>query len=118
MVLVFSNSNELVRVKPERIVYIKSDGNYSSMVLHDKSKHVFSMNLGHWQQLMEEQLGSEASRFIRIGKQLIINYDYVFRVNISTKTLVLSDRIISETFILSASKEALKQLMNYIETKI
>ena len=59
-VLIISNSNELVRVKPERIVYVESDGNYSTMVLHDKTEHVFTMNLSHFQQMIEEQLGREA----------------------------------------------------------
>ena len=43
--LIISTMNELVRVYPERIVYISSDGNYSVMVLHDKSEHLFSFNL-------------------------------------------------------------------------
>ncbi len=59
-VLIISNSNELVRVRPERIVYVESDGNYSTMVLHDKTEHVFTMNLVHFQQMIEEQLGREA----------------------------------------------------------
>ena len=59
-VLIISNSNELVRVRPERIVYVESDGNYSTMVLHDKTEYVFTMNLAHCQQMMEEQLGKEA----------------------------------------------------------
>lgn len=44
-VIIISNTNELVRVKLERVVYIESDGNYSTMVLHDKTEHVFTLNL-------------------------------------------------------------------------
>ena len=39
-ILIISNSNELVRIKPERVVYVESDGNYSTMVLHDKTEQV------------------------------------------------------------------------------
>ena len=60
-VLIISNTNELVRVKPERVVYVESDGNYSTMVLHDKTEHVFTMNLAHCQELIEQQLGKETS---------------------------------------------------------
>lgn len=42
------------------------------MVLHDQTKLVFTMNLAHCQQLIEEQLGKEAETFIRIGEQLIV----------------------------------------------
>ena len=49
-VLIISNSNELVRIVPAREVYVASDGNYSTFVLHDKTEQVFTMNLAHCQQ--------------------------------------------------------------------
>lgn len=117
MVLIISNVNELVRVKPERVVYVKSDGNYSTMVLHDKTEHVFTMNLAHCQELIEKQLGKEAETFIRIGKQLIINRDYIFKINVNSQTLIMSDMALNQAFMLQASKEALKQLKVYMESK-
>lgn len=115
-VIIISNTNELVRVKPERVVYIESDGNYSTMVLHDKTEHVFTMNLAHCQQLIENQLGSKADTFIRIGKQLIVNRAYIFKINVNRQQLIMADMVLNEAFILSASKEALKQLKIYIES--
>ena len=76
--LIISTMNELVRVYPERIVYISSDGNYSVMVLHDTSEHLFSFNLSHFQQIIEKQMKTDASLFIRIGKGLIINREYIY----------------------------------------
>lgn len=115
-VIVISNSNELVRVKPERVVYVESEGNYSTMVLHDKSKQTFTMNLAHCQQLIEQQLGKDAETFIRIGKQVIINRAYIYKININRQQLVMADMALNEAFILSASKEALKQLKAYVES--
>lgn len=114
--IIISNTNELVRVKPERVVYVESDGNYSTMVLHDKTKHMFTMNLAHCQQLIEKQLGKEAETFIRIGKQLIVNRTYIFKININQQKLIMADMALNEAFTLSASKEALKQLKTYIES--
>lgn len=116
-VIIISNANELVRIKPERIVYVESDGNYSTMVLHDKTEHVFTMNLAHCQLLIEKQLGKEAETFIRIGKQLIINRAYLFKINVNRQTLIMSDMALNQAFTLSASKEALKQLKAYLESK-
>jgi len=116
-VLIISNSNELVRVKPERIVYVVSDGNYSTMVLHDKTEQVFTMNLAHFQQMIEEQLGKEAMTFIRIGKQLIINRAYIFKINPNKQQLIMSDMDKNIAFDLQASKEALKQLKALIESE-
>ncbi|MBQ8153258.1 MAG: LytTR family transcriptional regulator [Prevotella sp.] len=117
-VIIISNTNELVRVKPERVVYIESDGNYSKMVLHDETEYLFTMNLAHCQELIEQQLGRDAEVFIRIGKQLIINRSYIYKINVNKQTLVMSDMVLNHAFALSASKEALKQLKAYLETTI
>lgn len=114
-VIIISNVNELVRVKPERVVYIMSEGNYSTMVLHDKTEQVFTMNLAHCQQLIEQQLGDDAETFIRIGRQLIINRAYIYKINVNKQQLVMSDMMLNQAFTLSASKEALKQLKEYLE---
>lgn len=116
-VLIISNANELVRIKPERLVYVESDGNYSTMVLHDKTEQVFTMNLAHCQQLMEEQLGTEAMTFIRLGKQLIVNRAYIFKINPTKQQLLMSNMQVNIAFELSASKEALKQLKALIESE-
>ncbi|HIX86539.1 MAG TPA: LytTR family transcriptional regulator [Candidatus Parabacteroides intestinigallinarum] len=113
--IIISSVNELVRVYPERIVYISSDGNYSMMVLHDKTEHLFSFNLSHFQQILEKQMKAEASVFIRIGKSLIINRTYIYKIHIGKQSLVLSDARIRNTFTLTASKEALRQLKSLVE---
>ena len=116
-VLIISNANELVRVRPERVIYVESDGNYSTMVLHDETKLLFTMNLTHCQQLMEEQLGKEAMTFIRLGKQLIVNREYIFKINPQKQQLIMSNNEVNQAITLQASKEALKQLKAYLESK-
>lgn len=116
-VLIISNVNELVRVKPERVIYVESDGNYSTMVLHDKTEHTFTMNLAHFQQLIEKQLGKEAMTFIRLGKQLIVNRAYIFKINVNKQQLMMSNSDTNIAFTLQASKEALKQLKTLVESE-
>ena len=103
-ILIISTSNELVRIKPERIAYVSSDGNYVTVVLHNRAEHVFAFNLLHMQKLIEKQLGKEAAAFIRIGKSLIINRNYVYRINLSRQELVLSDMNLDVVFKLTAGK--------------
>ncbi len=116
--LIISTSNELVRVAPERIVYINSDGNYSTMVLAGKDEKVFSFNLAAFQKLIEQQLAEDAQIFIRIGKSLIINRNYIHYISITKQQLALSDISFSHSFMLTASKEALKQLKTILENDI
>jgi len=73
------------------------------------------MNLAHCQQLMEEQLGKDAMTFIRIGKSLIVNRVYIFKINVSKQQLVMSNSSINQAFTLQASKEALRQLKELVE---
>ena len=76
------------------------------------------MNLAHCQQVLEKQLGSEAETFIRIGKQLIINRAYIYKINVNKQQLVMSDMALNQAFTLSASREALKQLKTYMESLV
>ena len=94
-VLIISNANELVR-----------------------TEQVFTMNLAQCQQLMEEQLGKEAMTFIRLGKQLIVNRAYIFKINPNKQQLYMSNSEVNIAFELQASKEALKQLKALIESEI
>ena len=86
-------------------------------MLHDKTELVFTMNLAHCQQMLEEQLGKDAMIFIRLGKQLIVNRTYIFKVNPQKQQLVMSNNEVNQAFTLQASKEALKQLKALIESE-
>ncbi len=113
--IILTNSNEVIRVSPERIAYIKSDGNYSSMVLTDGEKHVFSFNLSAFEKMIEEQLETESQTLIRLGKQLIINERYIYYINLSKQQITLSDTTFPTKFSLKASKEALRHLKAELE---
>jgi len=113
--LVLINSNEVIRVSPDRIVYILSDGNYSTMTLIDKEEHLFSFNLASFEKIIEQQLGTDAQIFIRLGKSLIINGKYIYYVNVSKQQIILSDISFPNKFTLSASKEALRALKTVLE---
>ncbi|MCD7970446.1 MAG: LytTR family transcriptional regulator DNA-binding domain-containing protein [Alistipes sp.] len=116
--IILTNTNEVVRVSPERIAYITSDGNYSSMVLTDEEKHIFSFNLSAFEKILEQQLDNEAQTLIRLGKRLIINERYIHYINISKQQITLSDISFPTKFTLKASKEALRILKATLEDSI
>ena len=115
--LVISTSIDLVRIAPEKIVYIASDGNYSTLVQTDNEVRMLSYQLGQIEKMISSQLGSEGNIFIRIGKSLIINRSYIYYINPAKQKLKLSD---AATFYheLPASKEALRQLKELIEKEV
>lgn len=113
--LIVSTSVELVRIAPEKIVYISSDGNYSTLIQTDNEVRMLSYQLGQIEKMIEKQLGSEGTDFIRIGRNLIINRSYVYYINVPKQKLILSDVGNFSHTVTTASKEALKQLKDLLE---
>lgn len=115
--LIVSTSNDLVRIAPECIIYVASDGNYSTLVQTDGEMRMLSYQLGQIEKMIASQLGAEGNLFIRIGKSLIINRSYIYYINITKQKLTLSDtRTFNHT--VAASKEALKQLKELLEQEV
>ena len=112
--LIISTSNELVRIAPDRIVYISSDGNYSTLIQADGDIRMLSFQLGQIEKMIASQLGVEGNIFIRIGKSLIINRSYIYYINVPKQKLVLSD-VETVNHTVTASREALKQLKEFLE---
>ena len=112
--LIISTSTELVRIAPERIVCITSDGNYSTLLQTDNEARLLSYQLGQIEKMMSSQLGAEGNAFIRIGKSLIINRAYIYYINIPRQQLILSDAL-TFSHTVTASKEALKQLKDLLD---
>lgn len=109
-------SVELSRILTDKIVYVHSDGNYSTFVIANGEERTVTLQLGEIEELMSEQLESNGNNFIRIGRCLIVNYNYIYHINVSRQQLILSDNA-TFTYTLSASKEALKKLKEYVEEK-
>lgn len=112
--LIIQTSIDLIRIEPNHIVYISSDGNYSTIVQSDGEMRVVSNQLGQIERMIDTQLGNDGNMFIRIGKSIIINRLYIYYINPQKQKLILSDTLhFSHT--VAASKEALKKLKDLIE---
>ena len=64
--------------------------------------------------MIAEQLPELSRQFVRIGKSLIINLNYVYYIHVPKQQLILVDGQ-QNRYTLSASKEALKALKELIE---
>ena len=111
---VISTTTDLLRIASESVIFISSDGNYSSLMLTNGESRLLTMQLGQIEKLISQQLPQTSLNFIRIGKSLIINRTYIYYINIPKQQLVLADGDIAQHS-LSASREALKQLKELIE---
>lgn len=89
--ITISSSTELLRIPSDILMYITAEGNYSEVNLQDGTHRLVPFQLGQMVDLLEDQLGEDESPFIRIGKSLIVNRDFIFLVDISEQELVISD---------------------------
>ena len=115
--LTISTSSDLVRIAPDSIVCVTSDGNYSTIVQADGMHRVVTLQLGQIEALISKQLGDEGGLFVRIGKSIIVNSSYIYYVNPQKQKLILSDAK-SVIFEVSASKVALKKLKELLEKEV
>ncbi|MBR1803860.1 MAG: LytTR family transcriptional regulator [Muribaculaceae bacterium] len=114
--LVISTASDMLRVRHDNIVYFTSDGNYSQVLLSGGEIRLLTMQLGQVERLIDAQLGTFKRNFIRIGKSLIINKNYVFYIHINRQQLILCDTYNGQ-YTVKASIEALRQLKTLIETE-
>ena len=112
--LVFTTTTEIVRVPADAVVYVAADGNYSAINLADGGSFVLTLQLGQIERRLSEMLEVNDNRFIRIGKSLIVNRDYIAFINPPRQRMILSD-CRSFRHELSASREALKALKELLE---
>ena len=115
--LLFTTSTELIRVPSESVVFISADGNYSSIKMADGGEYVLTLQLGQMEKRISEMVEDNDNRFIRIGKSLIVNRDFITFINPTRQKMVLSDcRAFRHE--LSASRDALKALKDLIEKEV
>lgn len=117
--IVISKGAELLRIPSERLMYVSSDGNYSNVFTQDGRCRLVCLQLGQIEDMIGNQLGETGGNFVRIGRSLIINTDYIFFIDTTKQQLILSD-CNGSWHELTASREVLNRLKIYIEeeTKI
>lgn len=118
--LVIDNKSDgLIRVSPNEIMYIKSDGNYCLVRLYgrDKSIQIWE-SLKNIEGLIKEQMRAERPCLVRTGKQYILNIDYISNINTSKDTLSLWRKEMVEPIIIKElSHKALVNLSNALQIK-
>ncbi len=110
--LKISTSVELVRVPTDDIAFIKASGNYSDIYLFNGKVMTMTFQLHYF---VEALSNLKEKFFVRVGKSLIVNKNFIYSVNVTSQDLLLMDHRLTTDFKLKASKEALKELKNVLE---
>jgi len=76
-----------------------------------------SFQLGQIEDLIGDQLGEAGTNFVRLGRGLIVNTDFVYMIDITKQRLVMSD-CHNCFYDLTASREVLIKLKAYIDATL
>lgn len=114
MDIIFTNRDELTKVSPQDVMYVKSDGNYVLICL--KSGRTLSLlsSLHAIQQLLDSSI---LGTFVSVGRSHIINIHYVSQVHALHKTIVVADDNTKVHAVLHVSKESIRQLMEVMDKR-
>lgn len=67
--------NKVVMVEPKDIMYCKSDGSYTNVVMVDNQTHLISKNIGHIAEALPDD------KFLRVHKSYLVNIDVIKEIN-------------------------------------
>lgn len=110
--LVFQSRDELAKFELSKVVYFESNCNYTKVYYPNGCTLSVIASLSFIENLLNDMDCSEAKKFLRVGRFLVINTDYLFRINILHQQLILTDGINPQAFVLKASKPSLRLLKN------
>lgn len=115
--IIISRGTELLRIPADALMFVSSDGNYSNITTQDGRTRLVTLQLGQIEDILQEQLSDAESSFLRLGRSLIINTNYIHFIDISKQQLILSN-CTNSYHQLTASREVLIKLKAYIEATI
>ncbi|MBR5688768.1 MAG: LytTR family transcriptional regulator [Prevotella sp.] len=116
---------QMVRVAVDEIVYVKADGNYCDLVLINGRKRSMTFQLHYFEDNLKRLKSSKT--FIRVGRSLIVNRDYVQFIDLSGQFIIFGGKHIPKEsneargahepiYTVRASREALSQLKEELES--
>lgn len=101
--------DELLILDLDKIAYFQANGNYTRLTYISGQALALNMGLSGVEKLLSATLAKGTSSFVRLGRSLIINENYLSNINLLKQYLVLSD-IESHQHKLPVSKALLKLL--------
>ncbi|MBO5613363.1 MAG: LytTR family transcriptional regulator [Prevotella sp.] len=104
---IFLNTrDQLVVVNPDLIAAVQADGNYSRVLYCNRREIILTVGISKLEKILKSN-GGKKNSFIRLGRSIIINHKFLFKIDIPTQQIILSDGSTQELR-LNLSKKLLK----------
>ena len=109
-----STATEMTRIPMDKLMFMTAEGNWSKVYNQDGHSILVGKQLGQLEQDLLDQLGDKPTQFVRIGRSLIVNKDYIYRIDTTEQTIVISN-FAGQYFTQLASRQALSQIKFMLE---
>lgn len=115
--LIINSRDEMFIINLDKVVCIQADGNISAINYIEGLRTVVSMGISQLERLIASAYSAgSASPFVRVGRSLIINRNYLMQISIQKQKLVLSDYG-ANSYALPVSKQLLKAFREMLQNK-
>lgn len=111
--IIFKTKQEMWRMQPDEILYLKADKNYTELFLTSGSNCVFSRNLSTMQGDLFSQISTH-DVFVRVDKSHVINLKRIHKV-CSIKQEVQLVKSNGELVKLNIARNSIKELRDHFD---
>ncbi len=114
--LLLNSRDELLILNLDKVAFMRADGNYTEVYYIEGQKMMVSLGLTKLEQLVRQVSDvAKTSKFVRLGRSLIINQSFLVSVSVAKQKIVLSD-LGKNLFSLSIPKSLAKQYKEHLSS--
>lgn len=110
---ILQNSQKLYRLATDDILYVSADGNYSKIYLINGTHIHCYITLASFSDTLRQQCHHSADDFVRLGRSLLVNVNYLFCIDMETNSLKLMNKNM-DIIELTAPSDSLKLLKEFL----
>lgn len=111
----FNTRDELTAIDSENIAVIQANGNYSKIVTIYRKEIMLTSGITKVEQVLKS-VNDTKSRFVRVGRSLVVNHSYLQKIDLIKQQMVLSCQ--GNEIKINVSKKTLKVYKDAIAKSI
>lgn len=108
--LYFDTRDELICIDTDLVAVVQANGNYSRAVYITKREIILPHGISKVEEILKEY-NNVHSRFVRLGRSIVVNHHFLQKIDVLKQTLILSDGAKNEIRI-TIPKQILKSYKN------
>ena len=112
----FNSRDEMTCLDPDLIAVVQANGNYSRVVYITRREVMISQGISKLEQMLKANNNAQ-TRFVRLGRSVLVNQRYFFRIDVLKQQVILSDGS-KEEIRLNLPKNIVKTYQKAIEMSL